>query len=226
METNGWVKLHRKILKWQWYTDIPCRILFEHLLFTVNHKPNKWLKYNIEAGQKITSLGKLALETGLSLRQVRTALDKLKSTGELTCRSDNKFTLITIVNYTQYQIDDRQSDNQVTSQRQTDDKPATTNNNEKNIKNDKKADAPAQEEMKLFDFCLEGFSEEDRATFAKAPEESLPDSFGDEWIARKGKYDEKLWIEWTKFYRFYTSPDTKYPLRRDWITLWINWITN
>jgi hypothetical protein len=39
---NGYIKLHRKLVDWEWYTDIPTKTLFIHLLLVANHKPNKW----------------------------------------------------------------------------------------------------------------------------------------------------------------------------------------
>ena len=45
----------------------------------------------------------LSEQTGLSERQIRTALDHLKSTGEVTIKATNKYSLITIVNYGKFQ---------------------------------------------------------------------------------------------------------------------------
>ena len=70
MYTEGFINLHRKILDWE----------FTHLLLTVNWTPAKWHGIEILPGQKITSRETLATETGLSIRQVRTALEKLQKT--------------------------------------------------------------------------------------------------------------------------------------------------
>lgn len=137
MENLGWIKLHRKLVDWQWYTDHSTFRLFFHLLLTANHKPAKWRTYNIERGQKLTSLDSLSLETGLTVQQVRTALSKLKSTGELTSISTSKNTIITITNYSLYQSDNTPDNNQSTNEQQTNNKPVTTNNNENNKKNEK-----------------------------------------------------------------------------------------
>ena len=42
MENTGWIKLHRKFLKWEWYSDINTKSLFLHLLLTANHKDKQW----------------------------------------------------------------------------------------------------------------------------------------------------------------------------------------
>ena len=88
----------------------------------------------IKRGSLITSQLHLAKKVGISVRQVRTSLDKLKLTGELTVKTTNRYSYITINNYHQYQVNDRLVDKQMTGKRQTDDTQMTTN---KNVKNDK-----------------------------------------------------------------------------------------
>ena len=56
---EGWIKLHRKILDWEWYTDAPVRILFEHLLLTANSEDKKWRGMTIKRGQTIFLLVRL-----------------------------------------------------------------------------------------------------------------------------------------------------------------------
>ena len=142
---EGWIKIHRKILEWEWYNDNNTKIVFLHLLLTANHKEKRWKGITILRGQKLTSLQHLAEETHLTLRQVRTSLNKLKSTNEIAIKTTNKYTLVTIEKYSDYQDNtqendiqnDKQKDKRMTNERQTNDKQMTTNKNEKNDKNDK-----------------------------------------------------------------------------------------
>lgn len=80
MFTDGYVNMHRKILNWEWYDDIPVRILFEHLIYTANWTNAMWHGIEIKSGQRVTSRERLAKETGLTEQQVRTALKKLQKT--------------------------------------------------------------------------------------------------------------------------------------------------
>ena len=100
---DGYIKLHRSITKWEWYTDANTARLFIHLLLTVNHFPQKWQGIVIERGQRVTSYRELSNELRLSERSVRTAINHLKSTHELTLSTTSKYGLYTINNYEKYQ---------------------------------------------------------------------------------------------------------------------------
>ena len=100
---NGFIKVHRKLVVWGWYKDYVVKDLFLHLLLTAAYKESEWLGRPIKKGQLVTSYGHLAEELGFSVKQIRTALDKLKSTGEVASTSTNKYTLITVVNWEEYQ---------------------------------------------------------------------------------------------------------------------------
>lgn len=138
IKENGFITLHRKLLSWQWYQDVNTKTLFIHCLLRANHTKAKWQLIDIDRGQFITSLKSLSVETGLSERQVRTALSKLIKTNELTNKSTNKYRIITVLKYNNYQTVDKQDVKQKTIKRQTDDKPPTTDNNDNNKNNEDK----------------------------------------------------------------------------------------
>jgi biotin operon repressor len=59
----------------------------------------------LKAGQFITGRKKLAEELGFSEQQIRTAISKLESTGEISVFSTNKYSIITVTNWENYQGD-------------------------------------------------------------------------------------------------------------------------
>lgn len=138
---EGWIKIHRKMVDWEWYNDNNVKIIFLHLLLTANHKEKKWQGITIKRGQKLTSIQHLAEENNLTIQQTRTALNKLKTTNEITIKATNKYTLITIEKYSDYQDNDednnKQNNKQITNEQQTNNKQITTNKNDKNNKNEK-----------------------------------------------------------------------------------------
>lgn len=161
MADQGFVKFHRKIEKWEWYQVIPVKTLFFHLVLVANHKANNWRGVIVARGQLISSLGNLAKKTGLSVQEVRTALKKLESTNEVTVESTNKFTLITVTNYSTYH--DKESDsntddnNQPTNDQQTTNNQSTTNKNVKKVKNVKNVKKKKGDELTelIFPDCVE-----------------------------------------------------------------------
>ena len=121
-----YIKVFRKMLQWEWYTDSKTKALFLHCLLKANWKDTKWKGMVIKRGQFVTSLSSLSKETGLSIREVRTALTHLKTTNEVTECVTSKFRIITVLFYDEYQSSDKQKDKQTTNKRQTNDKQATT----------------------------------------------------------------------------------------------------
>lgn len=100
---KGWIKLNRSLLEWEWYDDINVRILFLHLLLTVNYEDKKWRGLLIKKGSRITGRIQLSSECGISEQKVRTAIKKLVSTSELTIRNNSLGTIFTINNWNKYQ---------------------------------------------------------------------------------------------------------------------------
>ena len=103
MLEGGFILLHRSILRWEWYGDLNTARLFIHLLLTVNYEPQRWQGIAVERGQRVASMAKLADETGLTVKQVRTALEHLKRTGEVTHKATSKYGLFTVNHYDRYQ---------------------------------------------------------------------------------------------------------------------------
>lgn len=99
MQEGNYIKLYRSVLEWEWYSDINTSRLFLHMLLKVNWKEGKFQGTTVPRGSFVSSIKKLAEETELTEREIRTAISHLKSTGEVTSKSTNKFTVFTVVNY-------------------------------------------------------------------------------------------------------------------------------
>lgn len=133
----GYIKLFRSIENWEWYDDMPTFKLFVHCLLRANHQPREWRGIKIDRGQFVTSYEKLAVGAGLTKKQVRTAIKKLKSTGEVAHEGHTQYSVITVNNYDLYQEKDTPKDTQETNERQSKGNQRATNKNYKNEKNDK-----------------------------------------------------------------------------------------
>lgn len=162
---EGWISIHRKIMKWEWYTDNVVKSLFIHCLLKANHTTKKWRGKTIKRGQFVTSLGSLSSETGLSVKQVRRALEALEMTGEVGKETTKLNTCITVVYYDEYQNEGKQKTIKGQTKGQTKGKQrATTNNdnndnNELNNENKKRFIPPSLSEVKEY-FDEKGYRSE------------------------------------------------------------------
>lgn len=103
MLENGHISLHRSLLKWRWYQNGNTMRLFIHLLLTANWEDCDFERITVHRGQRVASRKTLAKETGMTEKEVRTALNHLIETSEVASKSYSKYTVFTIKNYDQYQ---------------------------------------------------------------------------------------------------------------------------
>lgn len=132
---DWFIQIHRKILEWEWYSDTPTKVLFLHLLFTANYKESRWRWEAITPWQLLTGRKQLSQQTGLSEQQVRTALEKLENTWEVTSKVTNLYTILTLNNWATY---NQQSNQRITNEQPTDNQRITTSNKDNNINKDNK----------------------------------------------------------------------------------------
>jgi len=154
---SGFVKIHRKIKDWEWYCEPNTLRVFFHLIINASFEDNFWQGREIKKGQLVTGRKRLANELGLSERQIRTSLNRLKSTNEITIKSTNKFSIITICKWMDYQ--GRKEDERPTerpTKRPTIDQQTTTTKEGKERKEEKnsakilKMVPPSSEEVYLY----------------------------------------------------------------------------
>ena len=116
---DGYILIHRKLLEWEWYSSVNDTRLFIHCLLKANWKDGRFKGMVIPRGSFVTSFNSLVEETGLSRQQVRTSLEHLKSTHEITQDTNHQYSIITINKYNEYQIDNTQSNKRITNEQQT-----------------------------------------------------------------------------------------------------------
>lgn len=90
-KVTGWLKLHRKIRDWEFFTNPECVQLLVYLLCEAD-----------EEGCITTTIEQICSDLHLTRQVVRDRLKKLCSTNTSTIKSTNKQTCITLCNFTSY----------------------------------------------------------------------------------------------------------------------------
>lgn len=148
---KGWIKIHRNLINWEWFDYPEMLKLWLYLLMMANTDDGyKWHGIALERGQLVTSLPELEKKTGFTVQQIRTCLKRLCSTGEITVESTNKYRIITICSYRDYQILE-------------DEKPTAKVLEQTNVKTGTATDKNTGANDCGIDGCDNGFSNEQQA---------------------------------------------------------------
>lgn len=159
---HGWIKLHRTLTQWQWYSDSKTIHLFIHLLLNACHEPQKWQDITLQKGQLVVGRQKLASALNMTQNEIRQRLHRLKTCNAIVIKCTNKYSLVTITNWESYQN---------TTEKRTNKSPAkhqqtTTNKKGKNKKKYSNIDT--------LDFSK--FSNSEKSYFTThAPNVNIPD---------------------------------------------------
>lgn len=149
----SYIKLDRKMLEWKWL-DVPEMVsLWIYILLKANYGASEWHDDVFEEGTFPTSISKLSEATGLTTKQVRTCLERLKKTGEIVMDSNNRFTKITVCKWSEYQGNGKQEDKPKANKRQTEGNQRAT------LKEDIKEDIQEEQEINISETCSPEFAE-------------------------------------------------------------------
>lgn len=91
MAKVGWLKLHRKIIEWEYFTNPECVQLLVYLLCQAD-----------EEGNVFTTVERICADLRLTRQVVRDRLKKMSSTNTSTIKSTINGTYITLCNFTSY----------------------------------------------------------------------------------------------------------------------------
>jgi len=123
MANEGWVKIFRKFSEWEWFNISEMVHLFIYLLINANHQDGEWRGIKVKRGQILTGINSMNSDTKISIQTIRTCLKRLEKTNEINIQSTNKYSIITICKYEDYQGDqqttNKQPNKQLTNNQQT-----------------------------------------------------------------------------------------------------------
>lgn len=137
---EGWIKIHRKMLE----NPIVCKdnetlSIWIYLLLNATHKEIPALfkgeKIILQKGQLITGILSISKKLKINKDKVQRTLKCFELDKQIEQQTSNQNRLISILNWNEYQDNDKQNDKQMINECETTDKRVITNKNVKNVKN-------------------------------------------------------------------------------------------
>jgi hypothetical protein len=159
---RGYIKLWRKIQDSFFYTDSEAVHLWVHLLLEANHTSKEFMfngkKITCYHGSFVTGRHVIARKTGINESKVYRLLKMLESEHLIEQQKGNRYSIITIVNYTEHQVSEQQNEQLVNNTRTTGEQQVNTTNTlirtKKNKEEVSRAFAPPTLQ-EVSDYCKE-----------------------------------------------------------------------
>jgi len=142
---EGWIKLHRCLMEKAIFQNEKLLKVFIWCLLKASHSEHEQLigrqKVTLQPGQFPTGRHKAAVELNMSPSTAWSYLKLLEANNTIDIKSNNKFSVVTVVNWGLYQSEDNKpdskSDNIYDNKKTTNRQQIDTNKNDKNGKNEK-----------------------------------------------------------------------------------------
>ena len=149
---EGWVRLHRKLIKSDVFENEKLLKVFVWCLIKATRHSKEQVvganKINLLPGQFVTGRRKAAMELGMKESTANNYLKRLEAMQMIHLNCNNKFTVVTVDNYSFYQDDSKKVDKNLTENEQKVD----TNKKVKKEKNNNicRFTPPTLEEVQLY----------------------------------------------------------------------------
>lgn len=146
-DNNGWVKLHRKLLKSEVFRNEKLLKVWVWCLLKATHQEYEQLVglqvVPLAKGQFIYGRKSASKELDINESTIRKYMKTLELMGCISVKSTNKYSVVTVEKWTLYQCDEGESYQQSANKVPTECQQSTTNKNKKNNKEHKEDTAPA-----------------------------------------------------------------------------------
>lgn len=113
---NGYIALWRKLLQTSFYKDSYALHLAVHLMLRASHREHKIIFNNqeltIKQGELITGRANLSAETGINSATIYKKLKLLENIGFCNIKSNNRFSIISVCKYKDFQIEKNKQEQQ------------------------------------------------------------------------------------------------------------------
>lgn len=138
---HGWIKLHRQLLESTCFDNEKLLKVWIYCLLKATHKEHEQLigrqKIILKPGQFIFGRNQAAEKLKMKPSTVWDYMNILKDKKSIDIKSNNKYSVITIDKWENYQVIDEDTDSKPNNKSTTNRQQIDTNKNVKNVKNDK-----------------------------------------------------------------------------------------
>lgn len=154
---QGWIKLHRKLLDSLVFRSEKALKIWVWCLLKVNHKDNIFMlgrnKVEVQKGQFVFGSFTAKEELDLAVSTIWYWLEFLEKEGQVEIKRTNKYSVITIKNWKDYQLVENKSE----TNSEAKNKQIGTNKNDKNVKNDKNTSEPSSQDKLTINKVISSF---------------------------------------------------------------------
>ena len=164
MNNEGWIKIFRKFSDWEWFNISEMVHLFIYLLINANHQDGEWRGIIVKKGQILTGLNSINKATKISYQTIRTCLKRLEKTHEINIQVTNKYSIITICKYDDYQNDKTTTNKQPNKQLTNNQQSTNNKQEERECKNEEKKMFIAKIQKEFYQSLVQFNSDFDKTT--------------------------------------------------------------
>jgi len=136
---DGWISIHRKLLDSAVFDNPELLKMWVWCLLKATHTEHKQLiglqEENLEIGQFIFGRKVAARELKMSESKVYRFLKSLETRNRIEVKTNNKYSVVTIVNYAYYQDKECNIEQQMNNKRTTNEQQMNTNNKVSKVNN-------------------------------------------------------------------------------------------
>ena len=122
-DEKGWIKIHRSIFRNPWMLRPNVLAVWMYILGRVNWRPTDVVfegkRITLQPGQGIFKLREIAADLRIPVTTLRRIITLLKSETQIGAQTSPRNTLITVVNWSKYQLVGAQNGAQVAHKRHT-----------------------------------------------------------------------------------------------------------
>ncbi len=121
----GFAKIPNDLTEWAWFNDNNTLAVYIRLILGAAWRDREYKNVSLKRGQIVTTIPQIAEQSNLTVQQVRTVIDRLKSTGKITVERTSKFSIITLIEYDCDAVPNSQDNSPTTAKQQSDNSQAT-----------------------------------------------------------------------------------------------------